>query len=68
MKVNVGENAGSFVLNFTPETVEETALLVRFKINATKEIKSMGFGAFKDGTISSYLVLGKRCQELNYIK
>lgn len=59
MLVNMQEFGGCFDVELTAETVEEAALLVRFGLNRTKEVRSAEAYA-TSGQITGSIVLGKR--------
>lgn len=60
MKISFNEYGGCFEVAMTAETVQEAALLARFGINGTKEVRSIGAHAFLDGTFTAHVVIGKR--------
>ena len=60
MKVELIEHEGCFEIGLKPESMEDVVLLIRFGINATKEVRSIGAYAHQDKTASAWLVVGKR--------
>ena len=62
MKVNVEEYDGCFSIDFEPETISDTVMLVRMKLNGIKEVRNITAYAWKDGTITGSVVIGKRKQ------
>lgn len=59
MKFNLVEYDGCFSLDMEAETLEDAAQIMRFKMNAKKEIRSINASAHKGGKIYGYIVLGK---------
>ena len=68
MKVEVLEYEGCFSISISPETMAEAARLVRFGLNATKEVRSVDTIAYSDGTFSSHVVFGKRRNPLSGVR
>ena len=60
MKISMTENEGCFAFTMTAETMADAALLTRFSINVTNEVRIATANAYKDGTFMGYCVLGKR--------
>jgi hypothetical protein len=60
VKVVLYECERSFGMEFTPETMQDAALLVRFALNATKDVRGIDTVASSDGVFTGYVVLGKR--------
>lgn len=67
MKVEVVEQVGSFGIEMIAETLAEGALLVRFGLNRTTELRNASARAYQDGGIYGSIVLGKRKQATSYI-
>lgn len=67
MKFNLIENDGCFCINMTAETMEDAAKLVRFGMNATKQLNSQGASADKDGSFSGWAIFAKNRRASNYI-
>jgi len=59
MKITLAEHDGCFAFNLEAETTADAALLVRFGMNRTEEIRSAGVQANRDGTFSGHLVFAK---------
>jgi hypothetical protein len=62
------EYDGCFSVGFEPETIEETAKLIRFKANATKDLRGIYFNAYKTHKIQASLVIGKRKRQTSSIR
>lgn len=60
MKIEVNEESECFGFDLKPENVEEAALLVRFGLNATKELRCVDTTAYRDGTFTTWIVIGKK--------
>lgn len=60
MKFTLLEHDGCFGFEIEPESIADAALLVRFALNATKEVRGIDTTAYSNGTFKTYLVLGKR--------
>ena len=59
MKVTVTENEGCFSIEAHAEDMVEAALLTRFGMNATREIRYLATDVSATGTFSTALVLAK---------
>lgn len=59
MKVKFTENGGCYCASLEAETVAEAAALVRMGMDSTRELRSCSTEAYQDGTVSSYIVVGK---------
>jgi hypothetical protein len=68
MKVQIVEYEGRFGLEIEPETVADASILVRLKINGTKEILGIYAEALRGGTMNGYIVIGKRRQVRSEVK
>ena len=68
MKSTMYEHDGSFEFTFEAESVADAAMLARFALNATKDIQYLDATAYKDGTFTGYLRLGKRMRPNGDIK
>ncbi len=68
MKLEFNEHQGCFEFSMTPETLEDCAMLARFALNCTKEVRSIGATAYRDKSMAGHLVLGKRRNETGDIK
>lgn len=66
MKVRIIEYEGCYDLRFEAEDLKEAAALVRFKLNATKQIRTIHADAHTD-TIRGGVVIGRRKQVENSI-
>ena len=66
MKATLREYDGAFGISMEPETMAEVSMLVRFGLNATKELKFLSVGAYrgkdKDPEVHSTIHIGKRKQ------
>lgn len=62
MKITMLENEGCFVFNMEAETMQDAALLTRYSINVTNEVRSASAAAYSDGNFLGHCVLGKRKQ------
>jgi hypothetical protein len=51
MKVQIEEYGAVFSFNFEPESIADAAMLVRLKLNGTKELKGIWVTAHEKGTI-----------------
>ena len=64
MKAELTEHEGCFAIELEAETVVEAALIARFAINHTKEIRGTGGRVDKpigqESCFSAYIVVGKR--------
>lgn len=60
MKAKLREHPGCFGIDLTAETMEDAALLVRFGMNRTSELRNAGAMVNQDGSFSAYMVIGKR--------
>ena len=68
MKITMRENPESFTFDFVPESAADAALLTRFVLNRTKEVKNAQFVARRDLTIDAWLELGKRKNDTGEVK
>jgi hypothetical protein len=68
MKATLTENEGSFWIEFEAENVADAALLVRFRIGATKEIRSRMMIAQPTGLIDGSVVFGKAKNRVGEIR
>ena len=72
MKVTVKEFDYCFSIDLYPENMEDTAVLSRFAMNSTKEVRSKSFYISRnsDGSYSQngYVVFGKRKQPKSRIE
>jgi hypothetical protein len=59
MKITLEEHDGCFAFDMQAETTAEAALLVRFGMNRTNEIRTAGVQANRDGTFTGNLIFGK---------
>jgi hypothetical protein len=60
MKIIALEYEGCFAFDLTAETIQEAALLARFGMNHTKELRTAYVNVSKEGTFYSSIVVGKR--------
>ena len=60
MKVNVYEFYGCFSFDLFPDSVEDAAMLVRMKLNGTKELRGIHVDCGKDSIMRGSVVIGKR--------
>ena len=67
MKIEFAENDGCFHFSMRAENMADAALLVRFGMNATKEIRHLSASVNADGTFMGGLVLGKHAKADNYV-
>ena len=67
MKIEFSENDGCFHFAMIAETMADAALLVRFGVNATNEVRHLSAIANGDGTFGGSLVLGKHKKASNYV-
>lgn len=68
MKVKLNEFNGCFAAEFTAETVEDAAALVRMAANRTSELRSCSASVHMDGTVYGYIDIGKRKNATSNIK
>jgi hypothetical protein len=68
MKVQIEEYGAVFSFNFEPESIADAAMLVRLKLNGTKELKGIWVTAHEKGTIEGSISIGKRKQVTSYMK
>lgn len=59
MKITFEECGQCFAVHLDAETLQDAALLTRFSINHTAEIRSAGAEAHADGSFSGYIVIAK---------
>lgn len=67
MKITLFENDGCFGLDFSAESMADAALLTRFGMNRTSEIRSSGVQANRDGTFAGHMIFGKSKRANNEI-
>jgi len=63
MKIKINEFDGCFSFDFTPETMEDIAMLVRAKKNGLREVRGMFVYCNRDLSVNGSLVIGKRKEE-----
>ena len=68
MQVKLTEFSRCFGIDLVPDTMEEQALLIKFGMNATKEVKNLATTVHVDNKIFSWFVLGKRKQSVSVVK
>lgn len=68
MKVEFNAHDECFTIDLSPETVADAAALVRFGINATKELIDVSTIAYRDGTFTSFVQIGKRKNDTGRVK
>lgn len=67
MKIEMREHDGCFEFCFEPETMDDSVQLVRFGLNATKDVRSKQVCAYQDGALRGYLVIGAKKSKINSI-
>jgi hypothetical protein len=67
MKLIFKEFDHDFYLNFVAEDMQEAALLVRFGMNATKELRHTSTSVESSGHFSANISIGKRKNASGYI-
>jgi len=67
MKFELIEEEGCFAINMTAETMAEAAQLVRFGMNSTQELRSMGASARTDGEFQGWTVFAKHRRASEYV-
>lgn len=67
MKISLTEYDGSFSFDMTAETMADAALLTRFGMNSTKEIRYDSASANQNGTFEAGLVIAKIKRATNII-
>jgi len=67
MKATLVECDGVFCINLDAETLQEAALMTRFAMNRTNEIKSAGTGVNKHGDFHSWVNIGKKKNDTSYV-
>lgn len=61
MKVQMYEHDGEFAIRLDAETVSEAAMLVRFAVNRTNNLRLVGTAAYKgDHGIQTFVCVTKR--------
>ena len=68
MKVKMHDNDDRFSFELEPETIAEAAMLVRFGLNATKELKNTDTTAYRDGTFQTWIAIGQKKQSCGSVK
>jgi len=68
MKATMHDHDEQFSIELEPETIAEAAMLVRFGLNVTKEVKCADTIAYRDGTFLTWIAVGKRKQECGTVK
>ena len=68
MKASLLESDHGFSLSLVAENMEDAAKLVRMGVNATKELKLLDTAAYKDGSIASYITVGKSKKPTSSVK
>lgn len=68
VKVTLMEHKECFSIVMDPESVKDAAVLVRLKMNGTKEIRGLYAECYGDGSISGSVVIGKRKQNIFSVK
>jgi hypothetical protein len=67
MKLTAGEYRGCFAFELEPESIAEAALLTRFALNSTKELRAAQTFANEDGFRTS-IVIGKLKNPISGVK
>ena len=67
MTIELTEHEGCFGITMVAENMQDAATLVRFGMNAVREIRSHSATANEDGSFSAHLVLGKHKRASSYI-
>jgi hypothetical protein len=67
MKIRLYEHTETFSLNLEAETVKEAALLIRFALNATKQVKYTGCGAIGD-EVNAQIMIGRRARPTGSVR
>ncbi|MGN6555626.1 MAG: hypothetical protein ACTHLW_18110 [Verrucomicrobiota bacterium] len=67
MKAIFLEHEQCFTIEFEAENMQEAALLVRFGMNRTKEIRHASATVTKDGRFDAAIVFGKSKRANNYV-
>lgn len=60
MIIQMHETDTDFGFNIEPETLADAALLVRFALGATKELRVKETTAYRDGTFATWVSIGRR--------
>lgn len=60
MKATFIEHEGCFAVGLEAENMAEAALLVRFGMNRTKELSHCGTDVYRDCSVISRVLIGKR--------
>jgi len=68
MKVKMHDNDDRFSFELEAETIAEAAMLVRFGLNATKELKNTYTTVYRDGTFQTWIAIGKKKQSCGSVK
>lgn len=68
MKITLTEWDGCFGFEMEAETLADAALLTRFALNATNEIRSLDTLAHQAGQFTGSLVLGKHKHADGYVQ
>lgn len=68
MKITLIEHEQCFGFEMEAETMADAALLTRFALNATHEIRSLDTLAHQSGEFTGSLVLGKHKRHSGYVQ
>lgn len=68
MTITFTEHEGCFSFNLAAETMQDAALIARFAINATSEIRHLSGIANQDGTFTGGLVIAKHKRADGFIQ
>lgn len=60
MKIEAAEHQNCFLFTLTAESIEDAALLVRFGLNRTKELKYASAQASEEGKFTGDICFGKK--------
>jgi len=67
MQITLTEHDGCFAVDFTAQNMADAALLTRFGMNRTQEIRTAGVQVNRDGTFTGHLIFGKSKRANNNI-
>lgn len=67
MIIELTEHEGCFGFEMTAENMQDAALLVRFGVDGTKEVRHISATVDQGGAFAAALVMGKAKQANNYL-
>uniref|UniRef100_A0A6M3LJU8 Uncharacterized protein n=1 Tax=viral metagenome TaxID=1070528 RepID=A0A6M3LJU8_9ZZZZ len=67
MKATINDHRAIFEIVLEPESMEEIAQLIRFKLNARKIVSGIYCSAYRDKTVRAGFFVGHRKDDINQI-